>query len=157
MSEAARNSQVPAWKRVHEVEIALLGLTEHYRTERLRVRPEIPFLASFEQEGWVEDSSTCLGWGRVDRGRPGARPRDAQEALRGRRVGTRGPGRAVSGLTGCSGLLPESRLAGSPREFRPPRATGVQTWEPQGFPYVPQGGASSGGRHPRNRSDIRIG
>ncbi len=47
---------------MHEVAIALLGLTEHHRKDRLRVRPEIPFLDSFEQKGWIDDSNTCLGW-----------------------------------------------------------------------------------------------
>lgn len=62
MSEAATNPQVPDWEKVHEVAIALLGLTEHHRKDRLRVRPEIPFLDTFGQEGWIEDSNTCLGW-----------------------------------------------------------------------------------------------
>lgn len=42
--------------KVHEVAIALIGLTEHHRKDRLRVRPEIPLLNTFEEEGWVEDS-----------------------------------------------------------------------------------------------------
>jgi hypothetical protein len=62
MSEAAVNPQVPDWEKLHEVAIALLGLTEHHCKDRLRVRPEIPFLDAFEQEGWIEDSNTSLGW-----------------------------------------------------------------------------------------------
>jgi hypothetical protein len=62
MDEAAEKRQAEDWEEVHEVAIALLGLTEHHRKDRLRVRPEIPFLDTFEQEGWIEDSNTCLGW-----------------------------------------------------------------------------------------------
>jgi len=62
MSEAATNPQLPDWEKVQEVAIALLGLTERHRKDRLRVRPEIPCLDDFEQEGWIEDSNTSLGW-----------------------------------------------------------------------------------------------
>jgi hypothetical protein len=62
MNEVDTGAQVPDWEKVQEVAIALLGLTEHQRKERLRVRPEIPFLDTFEDEGWIEDSNTSLGW-----------------------------------------------------------------------------------------------
>jgi len=41
--------------------MALLGLCEQHRRDRLRVRPWIPFLETFEQEGWIENSNTALG------------------------------------------------------------------------------------------------
>lgn len=62
MNEDAAGEQVQDWEKVHEVGIALLGLSERHRKDRLRVRPEIPCLDDFEQEGWIEDSNTCLGW-----------------------------------------------------------------------------------------------
>jgi len=65
MSEAAMNPQVADWEKVQEVAIALLWLTERHRKDRLRVRPEIPCLDDFEQEGWIEDSITSLGWVRL--------------------------------------------------------------------------------------------
>jgi len=52
----------PDWPKVQEVALALLCLGEHHRRDRLRVRPQIPFLEEFESEGWIEDSSTALGW-----------------------------------------------------------------------------------------------
>lgn len=62
MNEAAREPQVADWEKVHEVAIALLGLAESHRKDRMRVRPEIPFLDTFEQEGWIVDSNTGAGW-----------------------------------------------------------------------------------------------
>lgn len=62
MHDDTTREQVPDWEKVHEVAIALLGLAERHRKDRLRVRPEVPFLDTFEQEGWIEDSNTCLGW-----------------------------------------------------------------------------------------------
>jgi len=51
MNEATTNAQLPDLEKVHKVAIALLGPTELHRQDRLRVRPEIPFLDTFEQEG----------------------------------------------------------------------------------------------------------
>jgi hypothetical protein len=47
---------------VQEVAIALLGLTERLRKDRLRVLPEIQCLDDFEQEGGIEVSNTSLDW-----------------------------------------------------------------------------------------------
>jgi hypothetical protein len=52
----------PDWEKAHEVAMALLLLCERHRRDRLRVRPWIPFLESFEREGWIEDSNVALGW-----------------------------------------------------------------------------------------------
>ena len=57
-----RTTRTPDWDKAHEVAMALLGLCERHRRDRLRVRPWIPFLESFEHEGWIEDSNTALGW-----------------------------------------------------------------------------------------------
>ena len=62
MKEPTENPHVPAWEKLHEVAIALLALTEHHRKDRLRVSPEIPFLDTFEEEGWGVDSNTSVGW-----------------------------------------------------------------------------------------------
>jgi len=62
MNDGTTGEQVPDWEKVQEVAIALLGLTERHRKDRLRVHPEIPCLDDFEQEGWIEDSNTSLGW-----------------------------------------------------------------------------------------------
>jgi len=54
----------PDWAKAHEVALALLCLCESDRREHLRVRPRIPslFLEAFEEEGWIEDANTTLGW-----------------------------------------------------------------------------------------------
>ena len=52
----------PDWEKAHEVALALLFLCPGHGGDRLRRRPQLPFLDTFEEEGWIDDANTSLGW-----------------------------------------------------------------------------------------------